>query len=137
MRLHTRGLVASSFVALALGAGALAETSAPSVEHYILHCSGCHGLDADGIPEVAPSLDEIDLLASSDAGRAYLVRVPGVAQAALTDADLARLLNHLVERIGGAPPEPPYGAAEVGALRASPLRDPVAARPATRPDSGG
>jgi hypothetical protein len=63
-------------------------------------------------------------------GREYLARVPGVAQAPLSDVRLAALLNWLLAELGGAPPVSPYTAAEVGALRAAPLRDPVAARAA-------
>jgi hypothetical protein len=59
-----------------------------------------------------------------DGGRQYLSRVPGAAQAPLTDARLAALLNWLVERFAGAPPVPVYSAAEVGELRSAPLRDP-------------
>jgi hypothetical protein len=48
----------------------------------------------------------------------------------LSDARLAALLNWLLAEIGGGPATPPYEAAEVGALRAVPLRDPIAARAA-------
>ena len=31
----------------------------PTEEAYVLHCSGCHGLDGTGIPDFVPSLREL------------------------------------------------------------------------------
>jgi mono/diheme cytochrome c family protein len=138
------GVVVALFAALAAlpaaagpeGAGGprAAGTQAESLaaEHYLLHCSGCHGADGRGIPGVTPSLHGLAPLATSAAGRAYLARVPGVAQAPLSDADLAALLDWLLIRFsfsGGLRPFEPH---EVGRLRAHPLRDPVGARAALR-----
>ena len=58
-------------------------------------------------------------------GREYLVRVPGVATAVLTDAQLAELLNWTLYRFDAAHVPArfqPYTATEVGALRRQPLR---------------
>jgi hypothetical protein len=58
-------------------------------------------------------------------GREYLARVPGVATAALTDAQLAELLNWTLYRFDAAHVPAgfkPYTAAEMGALRRHPLR---------------
>lgn len=103
-------------------------------EHYLLHCSGCHGADGRGIPGVTPSLHDLAPLAATPAGRAYLARVPGVAQAPLSDTSLAALLDWLLARFSGSSPGrlPPFDPDEVGRLRARPLRDPVAARAALR-----
>ncbi len=100
----------------------------PASESYRLHCSGCHRADGRGVPGVAPDLREIGPLLRTAAGRAYLGRVPGVAQAPVDDDELARLLNWVLTEIAGTPPEPAYSAEELGVLRAEPLRDPVAAR---------
>lgn len=100
----------------------------PAIESYRLHCSGCHRADGRGVPGVAPDLREIGPLLRTAAGRAYLGRVPGVAQAPVDDEELARLLNWVLSEIAGTPPEPAYSAEELGVLRAEPLRDPVAAR---------
>lgn len=100
----------------------------PASESYRLHCSGCHRADGRGVPGVAPDLREIGPLLRTAAGRAYLGRVPGVAQAPVDDEELARLLNWVLSEIAGTPPEPAYSAEELGVLRAEPLRDPVAAR---------
>lgn len=57
-----------------------------------------------------------------------IVQVPGAAQAPLSDARLAALMNWLIERFAGEKPDPPYTAAEVKQLRRSPLRNPLAKR---------
>lgn len=59
-------------------------------------------------------------------GRAYLVQVPGTAQAPLSDAAIADLLNWLVVRFSQAElPDPfvPYTTEEVAKYRAHPLTD--------------
>ena len=59
-------------------------------------------------------------------GRAYLVRVPGVAHAALDDADLAALLDWTLRRFDAAnlPSDfTPYTVDEVRRWRAEPLVD--------------
>ena len=44
-----------------------------------------HGLDGTEIPDFVPSLRELAGLLDKKGGRAYLARVPGVAQAPLPD----------------------------------------------------
>lgn len=59
-------------------------------------------------------------------GRDYLMRVPGVARAAMDDARLAAVLNWMLATYGGeqvAAGFPPYTADEVGAARRQVLRD--------------
>lgn len=113
-------------------AGLLAAASAASEpgpeEDYVLHCSGCHRLDGSGAPGIAPDLREVGALLAARGGRAYLARVPGVAQAPLDDVRLARLLNFVLRELAAAPALPPYAAGEVGRLRRRPLRDAHAAR---------
>ncbi|MBW2274241.1 MAG: hypothetical protein JRG96_13290 [Deltaproteobacteria bacterium] len=118
---------------------ASAELPAADVsEDYLLHCSACHGLDGAGVPGVVPTLHGVAGLLDSPGGREYLASVPGVAQAPLSDARLARLLDWVLLTFSGRAPEPGYAPDEVGALRALPLRDPGSAReallaPAPRP----
>ncbi len=118
---------------LALAVAALVATTAtaePSPkEHYLLHCSGCHGPDGRGAPGVTPSLHGLSRLLEARGGRAYLAAVPGVAQAPVNDAALAALLNWVIAEFSGDTPAAPYTAEEMGELRATPLRDPEAARP--------
>jgi mono/diheme cytochrome c family protein len=97
-------------------------------EHdYILNCSGCHRIDGTGSRTV-PSLLAMPELDGKPGARAYWIRVPGAAQAPLSDARLAALMNWLVQRFTGRQPEPEYAAEEVGRLRSNPLRDPIAKR---------
>jgi mono/diheme cytochrome c family protein len=128
-RQHATGAT-TLVVWLSLMLSASADSTAPRSEYesYVLHCSGCHRLDGSGVTGVAPDLREIGVLVRSAAGRAYLGRVPGVAQAPVSDRELARLLNWVLTEIAQTPLDLPYSAEEVGALRAQPLRDPLAAR---------
>jgi mono/diheme cytochrome c family protein len=118
---------------LALAAAALLFTTttvqADSYEEhdYILNCSGCHRIDGAGSRTV-PSLHGMTELSGKPGAREYWVRVPGAAQAPLTNARLAALMNWLVERFTGTRPKPAYTAKEVERLRSTPLRDPVARR---------
>ena len=82
-------------------------------EDYLLHCSGCHQADGAGVPGVVPPLSGLAPFLATPAGRAYLVRVPGVAQAPLDDERLAALLNWVMREMSGAQPSPAYDAREV------------------------
>lgn len=114
--------------ALALAAPAVG-AAAPLAQHdYLLSCGGCHQLDGSGSAHV-PSLRAVDRLLAHEGGRAYVLRVPGVAQAPLSDERLAGLLNWVFEHFGsGATPR--FTAAEVGKGRAELFVDPRAARAA-------
>jgi mono/diheme cytochrome c family protein len=125
---------ASAFLAalLALGAGA-AGAYTPEVE-FTLNCQGCHRADGSGTPGSVPTLaDSVARFLAAPGGRAYLVQVPGVAQAPLDDAALAAVVNWMLVRFD-APHLPkvfrPYTAEEVGRLRQSPLVDVDKARDA-------
>jgi len=97
-------------------------------EHdYILNCSGCHRMDGSGSRAV-PSLHAMPELNGKPGAREYWIQVPGAAQAPLSDARLAALMNWLVERFTEKRPKPEYTAQEVGQLRSNPLRDPIAKR---------
>lgn len=131
--LHTISACGTAFlfsVVICIPAAGSADSGSlrPEFEGYVLHCSGCHRVDGRGVPGVAPDLHEIGPLLQTKAGRAYLGRVPGVAQAPVSDEELARLLNWVLTEFAGKSPDPAYSAQEIGALRAEPLRDPLAAR---------
>ncbi len=117
-----------AFAGLALWSAAAANAAPPPGEDYLLHCSGCHLASGAGVPGVVPPLSGLAPFLATPAGRAYLVRVPGVAQASLDDQRLAALLNWVMREMSGAQPLPAYGAGEVHALRADPLRDARAQR---------
>lgn len=100
--------------------------------NYALHCQGCHLADGSETPgKVPPLAGSVAQFLRLPDGRAFLGRVPGVANAPLGDAELAALLNWTLERFDAAaiPPEfAPYDAAEIGRLRAQPLVDVSAER---------
>jgi hypothetical protein len=100
---------------------------------WVIHCQGCHGKEAQGSPGGAPPLmGQVARFLRVPEGRAYLVRVPGVAFADLPDAELADLLNWVLERFDSAdvPKDfAAYSAEEVGLLRRQPL---ISGAPAER-----
>ncbi len=119
-------------VTLAFSAHATAEEpeNGDAAEDYLLHCSACHRADGTGTEGVMPTLHGLGAVLAADGGRTYLARVPGVAQAPLSDARVARLLNWVLRNFSGVDVQPPYRSNEVAELRRSPLRDPIAARAA-------
>jgi hypothetical protein len=121
-----RVLLAACFALAGFALPARAWAGSPAVD-YALHCQGCHLQDGSATPGRVPALAAaLALFARVPEGRAYLVRVPGVAQAPLDDAALAALLNWVLLRFdpGGVPADfSPYRAEEVGRLRRMPLRD--------------
>lgn len=97
-------------------------------EHdYILNCSGCHRMDGAG-SSVVPSFHGMEELAGKPGAREYWIRVPGAAQAPLSDERLAALMNWLLKRFTGKAPQPAYTPKEVNELRGKPFRDPIAER---------
>ncbi len=95
--------------------------------NYQLRCMGCHLADGSGQPGRVPSLRRSLLLFSaSPQGRDYIVRVPGVAQSALSDEDTAALLNWMARnlsdlKVPGGFSE--YSALEIHRLRGRPLSE--------------
>jgi len=84
---------------------------------YILHCSGCHKFDGAGLEDKGiPALkDQIGYYLRLDAGRAFLMQVPGLLSAGMSDQRAADVTNYVVLRFaGGSMPEHfvPYTAAE-------------------------
>lgn len=101
-------------------AEAVAPASGPR-SLYIVHCAGCHGRDAAGSPSVqVPDMRSMGRFMQVEGGRAFLVSVPGVMGAGLSDAQIADLTNWLLATlaVGSAPHDaPPYTAAEVAEAR--------------------
>ena len=114
-------------VAAALAAALLGRAAQGSPQQdYILHCMGCHGDQAEGVPgKVPPLAGSLALFMRSAAGRDYLLRVPGAANSSLTDAQLTAVLNWLAESFPpagatSARPEP-FTVAELAKARRLPL----------------
>jgi len=96
----------------------------PSV-NFQLNCMGCHRADGSGQPGRVPSVRRsLVLFSASPQGRNYVIRVPGVAQSPLSDADTAALLNWMTKNLSDLKVPPgfvDYSEAEVQRLRRHPL----------------
>ena len=98
-----------------------------AVFNYQMHCQGCHTPTGAGKNAIPPLKNMMGHFTKSDAGRAFLVRVPGSASSKLNDADLAEVINWSLLNFAGdsMPPEgfEPFSAEEVGELRRDPLQE--------------
>ena len=100
----------------------------PHVEaNYMLNCMGCHLADGSGAAGKVPSVrDSMLILSRSTAGRRYLVQVPGAAESALSDLELAQVLSWMVRNLSARTVPPDFAdftAAEVAGYRRTPLVD--------------
>jgi hypothetical protein len=72
--------------------------------NYMLQCMGCHTPDGSGAEGRVPSIRSTLLPFSAvAAGRQYLVQVPGASQSTLSNAELADLLNWMIENLSNEP----------------------------------
>lgn len=99
---------------------------------YMLNCQGCHGPHAEGVEGKVPRMkDFTGYFLHSRRGREFVIQVPGVANAPMSDADLTALVNWLLETYsaGQLPADyEPYTEQEVARLRTVRMADPIAAR---------
>jgi mono/diheme cytochrome c family protein len=119
--------LAAGAMASALAAAAIASPA----QDYTLYCMGCHGTEAQGVPgKIPPLAGALALFMRTPAGRDYVLRVPGAANSALSDARLAAVLNWLAERYGAPtqPPPVPFTTEEVTRVRHTPLANVQATR---------
>lgn len=128
---------ATALCAILLLAGAPVAGADPRAD-YLMNCAGCHLVDASGMPPDVPSLaGPLGRIASSPVGRDYLARVPGAAQALLTDEELAAVLNWLLLEYNrqSLPIDfRPLTTAEVTRSRSRVLADPLKLRNELWPD---
>jgi cytochrome c553 len=125
-----RRLLLLAATGLAVNALAGAASASPG-QDYMLYCMGCHGAEAQGVAgKIPPLAGALARFMRTSEGRNYVLRVPGAANSALSDARLAAVLNWLAERYG-APDEPrpvPFTEEEVTLARRVPLANAQAAR---------
>jgi hypothetical protein len=113
------------------GAFATAAFAGGPAQDYTLYCMGCHGAEAQGVPgKIPPLAGTLGRFMRTPEGRNYVLRVPGAANSALTDGQLAGVLNWLAERY--AVPEEarvaPFSVDEVARVRRTPLANVQAVR---------
>jgi hypothetical protein len=117
---------------IALAAGLMGAAHANPAQDYMLFCMGCHGAQAEGVPgRVPPLAHSLARFMRMPAGRNYILRVPGAANSVLSDAQLAAVLNWLAQEYNSeelTADIPMFTAAEVTALRHTPLVSVLAAR---------
>jgi cytochrome c553 len=117
--------VVTAFVSMA--------AQANPAQDYILNCMGCHGTQAEGVPgKIPPLANMLSRFMRTAEGRNYVLRVPGAANSALSDAQLAAVLNWLAVTYDSPPATNlvPFTTAEVSAVRRKPLISVLAARSA-------
>lgn len=140
-----RRAIAALAAALAWAASAPARAQTVDGAAVYRRCAVCHQPDRGGLPGTFPPLRaNVATAAARPDGRSYLalvvtrglsgpITIDGKpyrgampAQAGLTDAEAAAVLNHLLETFGGRLARP-FTAAEVGqARKAGAALDPVA-----------
>lgn len=131
--------LAQDAVVTTLGRQVLARPDAPVVAAtsnaraaYMLHCSGCHGLDGSGLPaSYVPGLQRLGDFLRVPGGRDFVVKVPGVMNSGLDDTQVAEVTNWLLATIArDSTPRnhAPYEAADIARVRAAPLPDVMAER---------
>ena len=137
---------------IALASAVVASSSASAYEpamNYTLQCMGCHTPDGAGVAGRVPSIRTTLLpFARMAEGRKFLVQVPGSAQSTLSNAELASLLNWMIENLSAEHGEfqrftetevatyRPHALVQVRATRARLLASPAAASPAQLPSQG-
>ncbi len=122
-------MLISILLAGASVAPALAENAAGSARaNYVLHCSGCHGMQGLGTEEggIPAFPDSVGHIVGTDIGRTYVMHVPGVVANSMNDAQIAGVMNFILDQWsdGGSH----FTAEEVTRRRAEPIGDVVAYR---------
>ena len=110
----------------------MSAASANPAQDYMLYCMGCHGAQAEGVPgKVPPLAHALGRFMRTAPGRNYILRVPGAANSALSDAQLTAVLNWLAQQFNSdeiAADVPMFTAAQVAAVRHMPLASVLATR---------
>lgn len=112
------------------GAEHVARGRSPT-SNYLLRCSGCHGLEGDGVIAggIPPFPGFIDIFFRDEESRLYLMHVPGVVSASLTDQEIAEVMNYVLDRWGTPGSNAAYfSEEEVTHLRAKSVPDVVVLR---------
>ena len=119
---------------LLLLAGSAVADANRARQNYLLHCMGCHGEAGLGLEGKVPSFRHtLAKISASPQGRDYVLRIPGVTQSTLDDAETAEVLNWVLAEFSTAPAArqiAPFTTAEVAKARGRPLLEVTATRDA-------
>lgn len=123
----------SASVGLPPAAGAESAGPLSARANYILRCTGCHGLEGAGseIGGIPDFRGYVGAFSRTGDGRTYLMHVPGVVNSSLTNAEIAAVMNYVMQTFGekSLPGDfKPFTVEEVDALRAQPVEDVVSYR---------
>jgi cytochrome c553 len=112
--------------------GVVGAASASPAQDYMLYCMGCHGAQAQGVPgKIPPLAHALGRYMRTPGGRNYVLRVPGAANSALSDAQLTAVLNWLAQQFNSEDLTADvalFSVSEVSAARHAPLASVLAAR---------
>ena len=88
--------------ALLFAAPGFAQDKTPHT-NYVLRCAGCHGMGGAGAPSagIFDFNGMVGAFAGIDEGRTYLMHVPGVSGSGLSDAEIAAVMNYVMETWAG------------------------------------
>ncbi|WP_353475831.1 cytochrome c (plasmid) [Salipiger sp. H15] len=122
-----RKILMAAALTIAAGGPLGAQEMSPRAT-FVLHCAGCHRMDGQGsLPGGIPAFpDSVGHIANTDEGRTYIMHVPGVLGASLTDAEIAEVVNYILETWSDGAPR--FDEAEVTRRRAIPVPDVVRKR---------
>ena len=101
--------------------------------NYQMFCQGCHSADGSGHKSVPEFKGFIHKFMATQQGREYLIRVPGAANAALDDEQLADLMNWMLRTFGDASQGAswkPFEVSEIAKYRQHPLNETIEYRAA-------
>ena len=91
----------------------------------MLNCQGCHLPDGSGSPGNVPKLNDfVGYFLHVPGGREFIAQVPGVANAPISNEELAGVMNWMLLNFSAEElptPFQPYSADEIGELRKAPL----------------
>lgn len=97
--------------------------------NWQMNCQGCHHPNGEGnAKRDIPPLAALEKFQRLPEGRAFLIRVPGMARSKLSDAELTDVANWMMEEFvtpGVEPRWAPYTVSEVTELRRQPIVDGV------------
>lgn len=107
------------------GAGAGERGERLARQNYMLNCQGCHLPDGSGSPGNVPKLNDfVGYFLHVPGGREFIAQVPGVANAPISNEELAGVMNWMLLNFSAnelPTPFKPYSADEIGELRKAPL----------------